>query len=233
MRPTAGDGVAPGGRAVTRGWPLTVGLVVALVGWGLAVRGGGGDPAGLGVPALLFPDAGAPAAASPDAAARAERRLRAFLADGGSADSIVLDEAEVGAVIRERLRGRLPQGVSELQVELLGPRAAVSARLRFDRLETGGQAPHRLSQFLGDSARVEVEVEPSVVAPGRGRVTLRSLRAGGFSLPSGVLPFVLDQIGVETVGGGGDPAVSVPLPTAIGSIEVRDRGVVLRRADGR
>lgn len=213
---------------MTRGWALTAGLVVLLVGSSLVVRGAGGDPGGLGVPALLFPVAEA-SAGGPDEAARVERRTRDFLAGGGAADSLVLDGGEVGAVLRERLRGRLPRGVSDLRVELRGPTAAVSASLRFDSLEAAGEAARRLGQFLGDSARVEVEVEPAVVAPGRGRVTLRGLRAGGYSLPSGVLPFVLDRIGVETVGGSGEPAVRVPLPSAVGSVEVGDGRLVLRR----
>lgn len=218
---------------MTRGWGVTAGLVVILVGSGIAVRGSGGDPGGLGVPGLLFPPDEAPAEAAEDVAARAERELAQFLAGEIAGDSLVMGEAEVGAVLRSRVRDRLPRGVSDLRVELRAPTAAVSARLRFDRLETGGDAPRRLGQFLGDSARVEVEVEPSVVEPGRGRLTVRGLRAGGLSLPSGLLPVVLEQLGVETERGRGDPSVPLPLPSAISSVAVGDGRVVLRRSGGR
>lgn len=218
---------------MTRGWSVTAGLVGILVGSTVAVRGAGGDPGGLGVPGLLFPPVEAPAEAAEDVAARAERELAQFLAGEGGADSLVMGEAEVGAVLRSRVRDRLPRGVSDLRVELRGPTAAVSARLHFDRLETGGDAPRRLAQFLGDSARVEVEMEPSVAEPGRGRLALRGLRAGGLSLPSGLLPVVLRQLGVETEGGGGDPSVVLSLPSAITSVAVGDGRVVLRRSGGR
>lgn len=213
-----------------RGWRLTIGLLLVLVGTSFAARGAGGGPAGLGVPALLFPEDGARAAAG-DEAARAERRLDDFLAGSGEADSLVMNEAEVGAFVRERLRERLPAGVADLRVELRGPTAAVSARIRFGELETGGEAAGRLSQFLGDSARVELELEPSVAGPGSGRFTLLELRAGGLTLPSRVLPFMLSRLGVES-DGQEQPAVTVPIPPAVGGIEVGDGRLVLSRSGG-
>lgn len=215
---------------MSSGWRWTAGLLLALVGSGVvAGSAGDGSPAGLGVPALLFPAGGAADDAGADVAARAERRLRSFLSGAGPADSLVLDEAAVEAVLRNRLEGRLPRGVDDLRVELRGPTAAVSATVLFGRLEVGGQAPERLSRFLGDSARVEVEVEPSVAGPGSGRVALRGLKAGGLTLPSGLLPFVLSQLGVETEGGD-EPRVSVPVPRAVTSIEVGDARLVVGRA---
>lgn len=217
---------------MTRGWGLTASLVVILVASSLAVRGSGGEAEGLGVPGLLFPAVEAPAEAGADAAARAERRVRAFVAGRGGADSLVLGQAEVSAVVRERLSGRLPRGVSGLRVELRGPTAAVSASLRFDSLRVGGPAARRLGRILGDSARVEVEVEPSVVDPGRGRVVLRGLRAAGLPLPSALIRVVLDRFGVETEARDGDPSLSVPLPAAVASVAVGDGRVVLRRSGG-
>lgn len=218
---------------MTRGWGLTAGLVLLFVGSGVAVRGTGGDPGGLGVPGLLFPAVQPRAEAGADVAARVEREMAHFLAGEVGTDSLVLSETEVGAVLRSRLRDRLPRGVSDVQVELRGPTAAVSASLRFDRLETGGEAARRVSRFLGDSARVEVEMEPSVVDPGRGRLTLRGLRAAGFPLPSGLLPVVLDRLGVATEARGGDPSVRLPLPAEIGSVAVEEGRVVVRRSGGR
>lgn len=214
-----------------RGWRLTIGLLVVLVGGSFLLPGAGGSPDGLGVPALLFPEGEASAAAAGDAAARAERRLDEFLSGNSAGDSLVLDEEEVGAVVRERLRERLPAGVSELRVELRGPTAAVSAKIRFGELETGGQASGRLSQFLGDSARVELELEPSVATPGSGRFTLLGLRAGGLTLPSRVLPFMLSRLGVESQGQE-QPAVTFPIPRAVAAIEVGDGRLVLSRSGG-
>jgi len=214
-----------------RGWRLTIGLLVVLVGGSLAVSGAGGSPDGLGVPALLFPEGEARASAAGDAAARAERRLDDFLSGRSAVDSLVLDEEEVGAVVRERLRERLPAGVSDLRVELRGPTAAVSAKIRFGELETGGQAPGRLSQFLGDSARVELELEPSVTTPGSGRFTLLALRAGGLTLPSRVLPFMLSQLGVASQGQE-QPSVTFPIPRAVAAIEVGAGRLVLSRSGG-
>lgn len=213
-----------------RGWRLTIGLLLVLVGTSFAVPGAGGSPDGLGVPALLFPEDGARAAGG-DAAARAERRLEDFLSGSGGADSLVLDEEEVGAVVRERLRERLPAGVTDLRVELRGPTAAVSAKIRFGELETGGQAAGRLSQFLGDSARVELELEPSVAGAGSGRFTLLGLRAGGLTLPTRVLPFMLSRLGVES-SGQEQPTVTVPIPRAVAAIEVGDGRLVLSRSGG-
>lgn len=213
-----------------RGWRMTVGLLLVLVGGSLAVRGTGGTPEGLGVPALLFPVGEARAGAAGDAA-RAERRLEEFLSGRGRADTLVLDEDAVGAVVRERLGERLPAGVTHLRVQLRGPTAAVSARIRFGELETGGRASRQLSQFLGDSARIELEMEPAVSGPGSGRVTLLALRAGGLTLPSRVLPFLLSQLGIESEGQE-QPSVTVPIPRELTAIEVADGRLVLHRSGG-
>lgn len=213
-----------------RGWRLTIGLLLVLVGASFVVPGAGGSPDGLGVPALLFPEEGSRAAGG-DAAARAERRLEDFLSGSSGADSLALDEEEVGAVVRERLRERLPAGVNDLRVELRGPTAAISAKIRFGELETGGQAAGRLSQFLGDSARVELELEPAVAGAGSGRFTLLGLRAGGLTLPSRVLPFMLSRLGVES-SGQEQPTVTVPIPRVIAAIEVSDGRLVLSRSGG-
>lgn len=214
-----------------RGWRLTFGLLLVLVAGSLALRGGDGDAAGLGVPALLFPAGEARAGAAEDLADRGRRRLDDFLAGGGAADSLVLEEEAVEAVVRDRLRDRLPAGVADVRVELRGPTAAVSARIRFAELETGGQAARRLSQFLGDSARVELELEPSVAGPGDGRLTLLGLRAGGLTLPSGLLPFMLSQLGMETRGQA-EPTVSVRVPRELTAIDVGDGRLVLSRSRG-
>lgn len=214
---------------MTRGWRLTAGLLLVLVGGSLAVRGTGATPAGPGVPALLLPVAEARAGAAD--AARAERRLDDFLSARTGADTLVLSEEAVGAVVRERLGHRLPAGVTDLRVELRGPTAALSARIRFGELETGGQASRQLSQFLGDSARVELELEPGVAGPGSGRFTLLGLRAGRLSLPSRVLPFMLSRLGIESEGRE-QPVVTVPIPRALTAIEVGDGRLVLSRSGG-
>lgn len=213
------------------GWRWTLVLLLVLVGVSFgAGRGGESGPAGLGVPALLFPPGEAADRAGGEVADRAERRLRAFLSGSGP-DSLVLGEEEVGAVVRRRLEDRLPRGVVDLRVELLGPTAAFSAKVRFRELRVGGGAPERLSRFLGDSARVELEVDASVTGPGSGRVELRALRAGGIELPGALIPFMLSRLGVETVGGD-DPAVRVPLPRAITSVRVARDTLVVSRAGG-
>lgn len=213
------------------GWRWTLGLLLVLAAGSFAAgRGGAAGPAGLGVPALLFPPGEATTRAGDEVAERAERRLRAFLAGSGP-DSLVLGEEEVGAVVRRRLEGRLPRGVADVRVELRGPTAALSAKVRFRELRVGGRAPEQLGRFLGDSARVELEVDASVAGPGSGRVELRGLRAGGLELPGGLIPFMLSRLGVETVDGD-EPAVRVPLPRAITSVRVASDTLVVSRAGG-
>lgn len=215
---------------MTRGWRLTLGLVLLLVGAGYAVGGMDGDgPDGLGVPGLLFPAAASGSGGTGDLAARAERRLRNFLSASGGADSLVLREDEVAAVSRVRLGGRLPRGVTDLRVELRGPGAVVSATVRFDRLETAAEAASRLRKILGDTARVAMEVEPSVAAPGRGRIVLRELRASGVTLPSALYPYLLSQLGVAT-GGGPEASFTVPLPRRVAAVRVDDGRLVLTRS---
>lgn len=214
---------------MTRGWWLAAWLVAGLAAVGAAGRWTGGDPAGPGVPGMLFPGATRDGPPPGEVADRAERRLEEFLAGAGAVDSLVLSESEVAAVIGRRLGERLPRGVSDLRVELSGRTAAVSAVVRFGRLRTGGDAPRRVSQLLGDSARVELEVEPAVVGPGSGRLTLRGLRAGELSVPEGLLPVALRRLGIEAGREGDGPTVRVPLPRAVSSIGVGEDRLVLRR----
>lgn len=216
---------------MTRGWRLLGAILLVTVGASIAVGSTGDTPDGVGVPALLFPADGADEGADADAADRARSRLDDFLAGSGPSDSLALDQAEVRALVRERLAGRLPPGVSDLRVELRGPTAAVSARIRFDELETGGGAPRELSQLLGDSTRVELRVEPSVAGPGTGRFTLRGVRAGGLGLPSSMLPFMLSQLGVE-VEDPEEPSVTAPIPPGITGVEVGDGTLLLVRSPG-
>lgn len=216
---------------MTRGWRLLGAILLVMVGASIAGGSTGEAPAGVGVPALLFPSAGAGGDAGGDAADRARSRLDDFLAGGGPSDSLELDEGEVGALVRDRLGARLPPGVSDLRVELRGAVAAVSARIRFGQLETGGQAAGELGQFLGDSTRVELRVEPSVAGPGTGRFTLRGVRAGGMGLPSSMLPFMLSQLGVE-VDDPEEPSVTAPIPPRITGVEVGDGTLLLVRSPG-
>lgn len=216
---------------MTRGWRLLAALLLVMVGMSVAALSTGDSPGGVGVPALVFPADGAADGAGADAADRARSRLEGFLAGEGPSDSLKLSEPEVGALVRERIGDRLPSGVADLRVELRGPDAAVSARIRFGELETGGQAPQQLRQFLGDSTRVEVRVEPSVAGPGTGRFALRGVRAGGLRLPSSMLPFMLSQLGVE-VGDPDDPAVTAPIPARLTGVEVGDGTLLLVRAAG-
>lgn len=216
-----------------RGWKLTAGALVLLAAAGLTLDAGlDAVPGILGVPALLFPDEGRERVAGAERAATAERRLEAFLAGRSGADSIALSEGEVGGILRRRLRGRLPPGISDVRVRLRGPTAAVSARVRFDSLELAGAVADRLNRLLGDSTRVEVELEPSVSGRGSGRVALTGLRAGGFSLPSGLAPMVLSRLGLET-GGGDGTTVRVPVPPRLTSITVERDRLVLARSDAR
>lgn len=215
---------------MTRGWRLLGAILLVMVGASIAVGATGDTPDGVGVPALLFPADGSDEGAD-GAADRARSRLDDFLAGSGPSDSLALDQAEVRALVRERLDGRLPPGVSDLRVELRGPAAAVSARIRFDELETGGGASRELSQLLGDSTRVELRVEPSVAGPGTGRFTLRGVRAGGLGLPSSMLPFMLSQLGVE-VEDPEEPSVTAPIPPGITGVEVGDGTLLLVRSPG-
>lgn len=219
------------GGDVRRGWRWTLGVLLVLVGVSVAAgRGGETGPAGLGVPALLFPPGEAVERAGGEVAEDVERRLRSFLSGTGP-DSLVLVEEEAGAVVRSRLEGRLPRGVTDLRLDLRGPTAALSATVRFRELRIGGEAPSRLSRFLGDSARVELEVDPSVAGPGSGRVALTGLRAGGLELPGQLIPFMLSRLGVQTEGGD-EPAVRVPLPRAITSVRIAADTLVVHRAGG-
>lgn len=169
-----------------------------------------------------------PGEVSPELAGHAEDRLREF-ARGEGADSLVLGTAALASLLRYRgEQGILPSGVEDPEVVLTDSTALLSAFVRFREL-AAGESAEQLSGIFGDSTEVRVELVPGLVRTGLGEVRVRSLQAGGLTVPTFLIPRVLRQSGLP-VQDGRTRSVVFAVPPRLTGIEVRGGELVLRRS---
>lgn len=164
---------------------------------------------------------------TPEIADRAETRLQELLdADGGA--EVRLGENEVASLVRYRIADRLPVGVSDPAVALGDTTARATALLDVPRL-LEGRVPPMLTGMLGDSARVTVELLPSVPAPGTVRLSLVEVRAGALQVPPMMIPWLLEGLNLPAApGGSGAVEFAVPVED-LTQVKVEDRHLVLVR----
>lgn len=159
---------------------------------------------------------------------RAETRLLALQGAEGPAE-LRLAESEVASLVRFRIAERLPGGVSDPALALGDTTARATALLDVPRL-LGGRVPPMLVGMLGDSARVTVELLPSVPEPGTVRLGLLEVRSGALQVPPLMIPWLLNGLGLPTdPGGSGAVQFATPLDD-LTEVKVEDRHLVLIRS---
>lgn len=164
---------------------------------------------------------------SPELAERAEEKIRE-LAEGEGDDEVRLSALELQSWVRYRLAEGLPQGVYNPTLGLKDSTLEMSAELDLNRLAASSQAAEGLRRFMGDSARVVIELQPSVNGPGEGSVAVLSLQAGMVPVPPPFIPFVLRQAGLRTDASG--RRVLFALPRDVDGIAVQGDELVITRS---
>lgn len=165
---------------------------------------------------------------SREIADRAETRLLGLLEADGEAE-VRLAESEVASLVRFRVAERLPAGVSDPAVALGDTTARATALLDVPRL-LEGRVPPMLTGMLGDSARITVELLPSVPEPGAVRLGLMEVRAGALQVPPMMIPWLLDGLGLPAAPDASS-AVQFAVPVSdLTHVRVQDRHLVLIRS---
>lgn len=166
--------------------------------------------------------AAAPGAASPspELAERASRKLEAFV-QGRGPDRVEFDGPELQSLVLYRMKDSLPAGLTDPRVALGDSTIEASGALQVERL-MDGKAPDAMRSLLGDSARASAEVVPEMAGPGILLLNLRHVTAGGLPIPSMMVPWLLEQVGLPRVADR-PAAVAVRVPARLGDVSV-DRG---------
>lgn len=153
--------------------------------------------AGIGAAVWLFrdrlPGFGAERMASevsPEAAALAERKLRA-LRDGRT---VRMNDVELTSLLRFRLRDRIPGDLAEPTIRLAGDTVELSARIPTDRLPPIREL-ERVRGFLPDTADVQLSGAVRTREPGRGYFLVRAVRFAGIPIPPRFFPEALRNLG--------------------------------------
>ncbi|HKK08373.1 MAG TPA: hypothetical protein VKA44_05755 [Gemmatimonadota bacterium] len=160
------------------------------------------------------------ASPSPDLADRAARKLEDFM-HGRGPDRVEFDGPELQSLVLYRLADSLPAGLTDPRVSLGDSTIEASGALQVERL-MDGKAPDAMRSLLGDSARASAEVVPEMAGPGILLLDLRHVTAGGLPIPSMMVPWLLDQVGVPHAADR-PGAVAVRVPAGLADVSV-DRG---------
>lgn len=207
--------MTPGRRGRAAGSARGAALLLILV-LGLGAARWGLDAP---VPAPWSP--GVTPAESRNGGRSARARVRRFLVGAGP-DTLILAAGEVQALLRQRVRSRLPAGVQGVEVSLRDSTALVTVRVRVSELlgGTGSGGAGTAAGLLGDSARIEAELSLGDVEPGTGRAVVHGIRTGRGEIPPLFVSAFLRQLGLP-----GDPerpdAVRFPLPGRLTELTIR------------
>jgi hypothetical protein len=155
---------------------------------------------------------------SEEMADRAYGELEALLR--GESVSVTLSQAEIQSLLTYRAGPLLPEGIENPVVQVRDSTMILSARVDPGRLE-GLASPEVVERLFSDSARVVVELEPGVLAPGIGRIEVVALQAGAVAVPSLMIPWILDGLDLDGVQSSGR-VLFLPTPRRVAVFEVRD-----------
>lgn len=122
------------------------------------------------------------------------RWLPRFFGPGGGGE-LRLDSTDLARLLEAHRPHRLPAGVRDPRVVPKDSALAVSADVDLGRV-LGDRLPALVRRMVGDSARVTALLEPEVPAPGFLRLRVREVRAGSVGLPSALIPWLLDELGM-------------------------------------
>jgi len=170
--------------------------------------------------------AAAPGTPSPELADRAARKLDDFMHHRGPA-RVVFDGAELQSLLVYRLADSLPPGLEDPRVSIGDSSLEASGALQVERL-MDGKAPDAMRSLLGDSARASAEVVPEVASPGILILDLRHVTAGGLPVPSMMVPWLLEQMGLPRTDGR-PRAVALRVPRDLRVVRVEGGRLRLER----
>lgn len=165
-------------------------------------------------------------APSRELANRASRRLDAFLQRRGPG-RVEFDGPELQSLLMYRFADSLPPGISDPRVTVGDSSLRASAALQVNRL-MDGRAPDAMRSLLGDSARASADLVPQLAAPGVLLLDVRHASAGGIPIPSLMVPWLLEQMGLPRERGQAR-AVAIPVPRDLTSVRVTGGHLRLER----
>lgn len=161
------------------------------------------------------------AAPGPRSAERADSSLAALGRRGGPV-YVDLSADELAALVARELAAGRRGALDSVSVALGDGRVEVRGSLRISTLPRSLLGP--LAEGLGRRERVTAGGTLAVTPAGSGRVrwTIDALEIRDFPFPRGVVPRILDALGVE---GAASASLPLPLPVRVGEVRVTRRWV--------
>lgn len=146
--------------------------------------------------------------------------------------SVRLDREELAALLERRVEPGLPDGIARPSAVPDDSTMSVAADVDIRRT-LGDRLPAMLRRMVGDSARIQARVVPSVPRHGVLRLRVREARAGSVGLPVAAFPWILSELGLPLAP---DDPTAVDLPVGADLAEARVEAgelVLVRRAAAR
>jgi len=155
-------------------------------------------------------------------------RFEAFRRSSGPGERLALGTTELRSVLRYRMPGVIPPGVSDPDVALRDGRVLISGRVAVASFPDLPALDGVLG-FLPDT--LTLEVEGSLIPLEQEErflgLVVHRVEAARIPLPRRLIPELLEGLGREYVGGLPEDALSVPLPDGLERVYVLRDSLIL------
>ena len=165
-----------------------------------------------------------------DAATRKLERLVA----GEPGSSVSLSEAEVQALMENRLSPFVPAYVLDPAVELDGDQVVMTARVPVDQLPQIEDELGEAARFLPDTTEIVAHGKLLPLSESRIALGIDRMSVAGIPLPDRFIPRLVARLRrQESIAGLPADALALPLPPGVGSAYVRNDSLTLVAAPRR
>lgn len=168
---------------------------------------------------------GAPAA-SPQLAEAAGLKLDRL--KDGQVESAAFHASELQSLLMFRFVQLLPAFVAEPKVKLEDGKIEVTARVPVDRLPSLSELGDAAG-FLPDTAEIGLTGSLLPLDSGRVALSIEQVKAARIPMPQRLVPSALQKLGRKPEPGLPRNALALPLPSGVGSAQVQNDSLILRR----
>jgi hypothetical protein len=138
-----------------------------------------------------------------------------------------LSGGDVASYAFAELAKQLPPSTDSVQAMVNGDQVSMRANVRLADIGGAG-ALGPLSSMFGDRETVQLTGTFRVVKPGLGEFQVQQLKVRNLSVPSGMIPKLVQRLSKgEHVAGMSDAALPLPLPRYVGDIRVANGKITL------
>ena len=170
---------------------------------------------------------------TPAAAQEGKSRIAVLGTKPTVPDSVVLTPSEAVSIVLDTLLRQLPGANHETEATIIGDRLYVRANVALD--DVGRELLGPLGGMLDARETVLLGGTLTTIEPGVGQFRVAEVKVRDFSLPTRLLPKVMQELrrNAPRPEGISDDALSFDLPEGVREVKIQDGHVVLHRGAAR